>query len=128
MRVQEIVRYDTYAHGRDDFGENEANKPDSRHYNNPNAPSENSVAVCVAALTHDTAVDEFGADVCVDDSNDQSRNDDESKRCLLVNICPERTEGRRRRVLATARVLMLLWPLKPHTKLTDNGSQWLEAR
>jgi hypothetical protein len=72
------------SHAGNDLGKDESDKPDCCHNGHPYSPSDDGVGVSMARLAHDAVVDEFGRDVGVDHSDDQSGNDDESEGGLLV--------------------------------------------
>lgn len=72
------------SHAWNDLGEDKSNNPDASHNRNPNAPSDNGVAVCMSRVAHDSKVDKLGADVRIDDADDDGGDDDERKGCFLV--------------------------------------------
>ena len=88
------------SHARHDFGEDERDGPDARHDQRPDAPSDDGVAVRVVRLAHDAEVEEFRADVGVDDADDNGGYDDEREAALLVGRDAQAAKGRRRGVLA----------------------------
>ena len=49
--------------------------------------------MCVVGSTHDSEVDEFGADVRVNDSDDDRGNDDEGERAFAVAVRAQSAEG-----------------------------------
>lgn len=88
------------THAGDNLGENESNGPDASHDSSPNAPSDNRVGVRVSRLAHYAEVDELGADIGVDDTNNEGWNDDEGERAFLVGCDTETAECWCSRVLA----------------------------
>ena len=72
------------AHAGYDLGEDEGDDPDTGHHGGPDTPSDDGVAVGVSGFAHDAEVDELGADVRVDDADDNGGDDDEREGSLLV--------------------------------------------
>jgi hypothetical protein len=87
------------THARNDLGEDESNGPDACHHAGPDAPTDGRVAVGVAGFAHDAEIHVFSADVCVDDTNDESGDNDKCKGSLLVCDNSQATECRCRGVL-----------------------------
>lgn len=70
MRARVDLNRSTYAHRWDNLGEDEANEPDYGHHHDPNTPAKDGIAMRMATLAHNATIDEFRADVSVDDSDD----------------------------------------------------------
>jgi hypothetical protein len=73
------------SHTGDDLGKDESEEPEYCHDRYPYSPSNDGVGMGVTGGSHDAAEDEFGRDICVDHSNDQSGHNDKRKRRLLVS-------------------------------------------
>ena len=67
------------THAWNDLSEDEGDEPDDGHHCEPYTPSDDGVAVAVSRVAHDAFIDELGADVGVDDTDDKGRYDDEAE-------------------------------------------------
>lgn len=87
------------THAWDNLTEDEADAPDGGDDQDPDTPAEDGMAVCVSRCLHDAGVDVFGADVGVDDADDEGWHDDEGEGSLLVGFWAQAAESWRGRVL-----------------------------
>jgi len=65
--------------------------------------------VSVSGLAHKTAIDEFGADVCVDDTDDEGGDNNKGERSLPVDKRTETAEG---------------WSSSILTKVSESNGRW----